>query len=53
MKWKILGENAMATLGFDPERAREWMADEWARRRAEREDRPKPWSAITPTGSQP
>lgn len=54
VKRKILGENALRMLGRDPEQVKQdTMDDEWARAKKERDGRPEPWAAITPTGERP
>jgi len=50
IKAKILGENAIELLGRDPDEIRNAIdGDEWEKRRAERDERPAPWSSITAT----
>lgn len=54
VKAKILGENAIRMLGRDPDAIRSDIeGDKWERAREELDERPEPWSAITPTGSRP
>ncbi len=49
MKAKILGLNALESLHLDPDAVRERIAgDEWEQARADRSERPDPWSSIEP-----
>lgn len=49
IKEKILGHNAIEYFGLDPDELRETVEnDEWAERKARRDERPDPWSSIEP-----